>query len=92
MVKEFLKKSDEEAFEGSVFNVGTGVGTSLNELIELVENVTGKKADVVYEAARVGDVSSNILDNSKIKSVIGDFDCISVREGIERYYSLYHKE
>lgn len=92
MIKSFLDKSEKLPYTNAVYNVGTGVGTSLNELITIVEEVTGRKADVDYEAPRAEDVSSNILDNSKIKSIIGDYRCISVREGVEKYYRLYHKE
>lgn len=92
MIKEFLNKDPDISFSNSVYNIGTGVGISINELIDIVENITGRKADVLYEATRIGDVSSNILDNSKIKSIIGDYECLSVREGVEKYYSLYHKE
>lgn len=92
MIKRFLTKNQEISFANAVYNIGTGVGTSINEIVDIVENITGRKADVSYEAARIGDVSSNILDNSKIKSIIGDYECMSVREGVEKYYNLYHKE
>ncbi|GAB4547445.1 MAG: SDR family NAD(P)-dependent oxidoreductase [Anaerolineales bacterium] len=42
---------------GQVINVGTGVGTSIKELIRLVLEVTGSKSNVVYNAKTSGGIS-----------------------------------
>lgn len=83
---EKLLKLDIDVDEGNyIYNIGTGVGTSLNKLIMLVENITNKKASVEYSDARCVDVKRNVLDNSKIISVIGPYNCISVEEGLKKY-------
>lgn len=58
---------------GEIYNIGSGVGRSINELIELVGEVLERKLIVQYNAARTIDVKRNVLDTSKF------FDCISER-------------
>ena len=45
-------------------NVGTGVGTSVNELVRKLEKVTGKKCEVEFVAERAGDLKRSVLDSS----------------------------
>ena len=46
----------------SVFNIGSGGGHSVREIIAAVEQVTGKKAKASYTAARKFDVPISVLD------------------------------
>ena len=48
----------------AIFNIGSGMGVSLNELVEAIGSVLGKKPDVRYLPARRIDVPSNVLDIS----------------------------
>ncbi len=48
-----------------VFNIGTGVGTSLRDLLRKIERVTGMTAKVEFAAGRPADVSANVLDSTR---------------------------
>jgi len=48
-----------------IFNVGSGVGTSINELIGVIEKVTSKRIKKIFKESRSFDVPANILDCSK---------------------------
>lgn len=48
-----------------VFNIGSGVGTSLRDLLHKIERVTGIAARVEFLPARTVDVSANILDSTR---------------------------
>ncbi len=50
-----------------VFNIGTGVGTSLLELITRMEEITGCRAQIVKQPARPGDVPVNVLDPTRAR-------------------------
>lgn len=63
-----------------VFNVGSGIALSVNEVIALVEEGLGKKINVRYEPARVSDIKRSVLDVSKLKSVMPDFCSTDVRK------------
>jgi UDP-glucose 4-epimerase len=54
-----------------VFNVGTGIGTSLLELLALMERVTGRRAAVVKKPRRPVDVPVNILDPTRARQFLG---------------------
>jgi len=45
----------------SVFNISSGIGTSLNELISLVENILESKVKTRYFPGRPFDVPSSVL-------------------------------
>ena len=47
------------------YNAGSGVGTSVNEIINVVRRTTGKKIEPIYKAGRSTDVPLSILDISR---------------------------
>ncbi len=63
-----LEKLD--AFVGCL-NLGTGVGTSVKEIIAAAEKITGKKCPVVYAARRAGDPAVLYAANKKAVEVLG---------------------
>jgi UDP-glucose-4-epimerase GalE len=52
------------------FNVGTGSGYSVREVVRTVEEVTGKKVPYVIGARREGDPPELVADSSKLKSTL----------------------
>ena len=48
--------------DGGVFNVGTGIETSVNALYDACRNVAGSDAEPEYGAARKGDLIRSFLD------------------------------
>ena len=61
----------EKSPQNGVYNVGTGAGTSLNELIALVGKTFGVQCKVKYDPKRRFDVPYNVLDIGKISSETG---------------------
>lgn len=57
--------------ESDIFNLGNGVGFSVNEVIETAKEVTGKNIKVVYEGRRAGDPATLIASSAKAKMVLG---------------------
>lgn len=80
----FIENHDKKHHK-PIYNIGTGEGNSLIHIIHVIEDVTQKKAVVDYFPSRKIDVFSNILDNTKIKEVIGNYSCKTVEEGIVAY-------
>lgn len=52
-------------------NLGTGIGTSVQEIIDAAERVTHKKCPVVYGQRRAGDPAKLFADNKKAKEILG---------------------
>lgn len=55
---EYLKMTDKS----QAFNLGNGKGFSVNEIIQAVEDVTGKKITVKFERRRAGDPPVLVAD------------------------------
>jgi UDP-glucose 4-epimerase len=57
--------------ESLTVNLGVGQGYSNLEIVQSVEEVTGKKLDIHYKERRTGDPDAIYADNSKAKSLLG---------------------
>lgn len=73
-------------YKGSerIFNVSSNRGYSVNEMIEEVRKVTGKKVTVTYGKERKFDVQDNVLSNSLAKRELGWEPKVDLNEGITR--------
>lgn len=78
----------EKDMEVPVFNVGTGQGNNLLQIVAAIEQIVGAKAQIEFISARNIDVKRNVLDISKVISVIGDYQCKTLTEGIREYYNI----
>ncbi len=55
----------------TVFNLGTGQGASVQEVMTKAEAVTGKKIPVTHGPRRAGDPAAVWADNTKAKTILG---------------------
>lgn len=67
-----------------IVNVGSGKGTSLKEVIDIVESETNKKIQIVHENSDVLIVDSIILDIHKLETLTGYTAKVSLKEGIQQ--------
>jgi UDP-glucose 4-epimerase len=68
----------------TLFNIGSGCGRSVKDVIRDIGLVTGCKLQVRYTAGRPQDVASNVLDIQKVKTVLGWRPTIGFEEGLRR--------
>ncbi len=66
-----VARRDTAAAPQRIYNVGSGVATSLEELLTLVKQVVRVPIDIVYQAGRGFDLSSSKLDSSLIERELG---------------------
>ena len=71
-----------------VFNLGSGHGTSVAEVIEAVRRTVYPDLTLDYIAGRPTDVPANYLDISRYESIYGCLHPISLEEGIRRTASF----
>jgi UDP-glucose 4-epimerase len=69
-----------------VLNVGSGQGTSITDILSLIEDVTGLVVRVDRRPERPGDVRSVVLDIARLRSVLA-FDPLPIREGLVRTWA-----
>lgn len=70
--------------QGSVYNVGSGEGTTLNALIERIERVTGRPVRVERRPGRPLDVPVNVLDTGRLRAATGWRPEWGLDAGLER--------
>jgi len=69
--------------DNNTYNVGSGIGFSLNQLKEIIESICGKKLAAVYRPSRKTDVKTIILDSSRLIEKTKWFPSVSLEHGIE---------
>lgn len=76
-----------------VYNLSTGIETSVNTLVESMYHVRDlKQEQVVYVDKRPGDIERSVLDNTKIKRDLDWTPMYTVEEGIQRTYTYFEQE
>ena len=65
-----------------VFNVGTGVATSVLELYDICRSTVGTDAAAVHEAARPGELGRSVLDGELAATTLGFRPEIALASGI----------
>ena len=68
----------------SVFNISSGVGTSLNELIAMLESILGRDVARQYRSARQFDVPVSVLSNLLAQQELGWAPKVTLKNGLER--------
>lgn len=67
-----------------IFNIGSGVGYSINEIIETIESVVDVPVNIEQTPARAVDVPSNVLDISTAKKHLNWQPETELKEGISK--------
>jgi len=87
IVDACLKASELKQTKYHIFNIGSGNGISLNELIEIIRKGAGKEIKVKYTQGRKIDVPINILDTTLAKKVFGWKPKVLIEQGIKTVLS-----
>jgi len=70
-----------------VFNLGSGEGVSLAQLVTRIAAVTGRGPDVCYEPSRPVDVPAIVLDCTRARELLGWNAATPLDEGLVRTWS-----
>jgi len=82
----------ERTCDSETFNVGAGIGTSINRLHQIIENIVGESISVRHLPARPLDVRAITLDSSKLMKTAEWVPTISLEEGVYRTWQwLSHR-
>lgn len=83
VISAILKALDYDGPE-RVFNIGSGEGKSLLNIIETIEAVIAKPLAVSFRPSRSIDASRNVLDISKARRELEWFPQVGFAEGIKK--------
>ncbi|HVE59954.1 MAG TPA: SDR family oxidoreductase [Pyrinomonadaceae bacterium] len=77
---------------GEVMNCANGERISLNELLEVLKNITGKQeVNASYEPERKGDVKHSQADNSRAVECFGYEKLVGLEEGLIKTIDWWKK-
>ncbi len=79
-IKRLLEKKNLSSPE--VFNLGTGKGASVLEVVKAFEDVSGVKLNYVFKERRAGDVVSAFADTSKANNILRWKSELSLKEAL----------
>jgi len=75
-----------DGVNGEVYNVGGGSRIKLIECIRIIEEVSGKKANLSFVESQKGDALHTYADVTKAINDFGYSPKVSIRDGITRQY------
>jgi nucleoside-diphosphate-sugar epimerase len=89
VVDETLRACEAAGASGKVFNGGTGVRITLNEVVKVLEKITGQKIQARYDPPREGDIRDSQADISLARKVLGYEPRVLFEEGLQRTWEWY---
>jgi UDP-glucose 4-epimerase len=79
----------ESKARNGIFNIGTGKGTSLNQLILEIERVSGLRLERIYKPIRGSDLRLNVLDPSSIQGLLDWKPAIPLPQGLQQTWEYW---
>jgi UDP-glucose 4-epimerase len=83
IVRAIVLALEHGGLSGEVFNVCTGLPTSVNQLAAALKIVTGKNFDAKHGPARLGDIRSSYGDSTKAEEKLGFKANINLTQGLQ---------
>jgi UDP-glucose 4-epimerase len=71
---------------GRVYNIGGGSRVSVNETLEVIERVAGRKPLITVEPAQKGDMRHTYADTSLARADLGFVPTVGLEEGLAAEY------
>lgn len=73
-----------EKGSGEILNLGTGVGTSVNDIVRELQVILGFPEGAIHDPARAGEIQRIYLDASRAKAVLGWTPKVGFADGLRR--------
>jgi nucleoside-diphosphate-sugar epimerase len=77
---------------GCVYNVGGGERVTVNEVLRLIETVTGRRLTVAREEAQKGDMRDTFADTEAARRDLAFRSTVPLREGLAREWAWLQEE
>lgn len=77
---------------GKTFNIGTGHSYSLNQILKMLEKISGRSLEAKYEPPRDGDIRDSLADIRLAAEFLGYEPSVQFEEGLQRTYAWYQSQ
>jgi UDP-glucose 4-epimerase len=81
----------ESRVSGEIFQIATGVETSILELAHLLEEVVGVEVQAITTEGRRGDIQKNYATIEKARAMLGWAPRVSLREGLAHTWQWFQR-
>jgi UDP-glucose 4-epimerase len=80
-----------ESTKGEVINIACGQAVTINEIIDMINNLLGKSVKPTYTPPRAGDVKHSLADITAAQNLIDFKSTVSFREGLQLAIDWYRE-
>jgi UDP-glucose 4-epimerase len=88
VVQALLAAATVDAADGQIINVGSGVETSVSELVAQIGSVTGRRPSVIHNDAQTGGVVRMAADLTRARQLLGYSPKVDLAEGLRRLLAM----
>jgi UDP-glucose 4-epimerase len=81
-----------ESAATGVFNAAGGKRITINDLAKTIMRLCQKEMDIIYEAARAGDIKHSLADSSKAHTSFGYTPKYDITKGLKETIPWYQKQ
>lgn len=78
--------------ETAVFNIGCGRQTSLNDIIDLLTQISGRPITKQFQPFRTGDIKHSVADIEKARKRLGFHPAIDMMDGLKQTLDWFSKK
>lgn len=84
-----IRASEGDDAGGEIFQLASGVETSLNELVDLLRDVSGRAVEVRHAAPRAGEIQRNysLVDKARVR--LGYEPQVALADGVRRTWEWF---
>jgi nucleoside-diphosphate-sugar epimerase len=91
VVEANLLAARAKKIQGEVVNIACGEAITVNAIIEMINEITGKKVKPIYAPARKGDVKHSLADITAARKLLGFKPVISFKDGLCKAIDWYRE-
>jgi nucleoside-diphosphate-sugar epimerase len=82
VVRALVAAATAGGISRQIINVGTGRGTSVSDLVRLIEKVTGRQAKTIVNPSVTGGVTSLVADTRQARNLLNYEPQVPLEQGL----------
>ena len=83
----FEKAISNDFANNSIYNIGTGTGTTISDVIVQMSEILHTKPKIQRESVRKGEIGNFIADTRKLEKIFGQKPDTSIKDGLDQTIS-----
>jgi len=87
-----IRAAETPGAGGQIYQLASGVETSLNELVAMLGEVSGRDPQVVPEPPRAGEIQRNYSLVDKAREQLGHAPEVALRDGLQRTWDWFQEQ